>query len=105
MDVKVGPSPQWMRQRLMAMGMRSINNVVDVSNLVMLELNRPVHFFDYDKLIGNGLWIRKARPGEKMCIRDRLGEDARRRMDILFAAGGKLIPDIGIDDAFAGNEP
>ncbi len=63
-DVKVGPSPQWMRQRLTAMGMRSINNVVDISNLVMLELNRPVHFFDYDKLAGQGLWIRKAKPGE-----------------------------------------
>ncbi len=65
-DVKVGPSPQWMRQRLMAMGMRSINNLVDISNIVMLEMNRPLHFFDYDKLAGHGLWIRRAKAGETM---------------------------------------
>ena len=63
-DIQVGPSPQWMRRRLMAMGMRSINNIVDISNLVMLEMNRPLHFFDFDKLAGGGLWIRRARPGE-----------------------------------------
>ncbi len=65
-DVKVGPSPQWMRQRLMAMGMRSINNLVDISNIVMLEMNRPLHFFDFDKLEGKGLWIRRAKAGETM---------------------------------------
>ncbi|MEL7624775.1 MAG: phenylalanine--tRNA ligase subunit beta [Clostridiales bacterium] len=65
-DVKVGPSPQWMRQRLMAMGMRSINNLVDISNIVMLEMNRPLHFFDFDKLEGQGLWIRRAKAGETM---------------------------------------
>ncbi|MDR0469543.1 MAG: phenylalanine--tRNA ligase subunit beta [Peptococcaceae bacterium] len=65
-EVKVGPSPQWMRQRLMAMGMRSINNVVDISNIVMLEMNRPLHFFDFDKLEGGGVWIRRAKPGEKI---------------------------------------
>lgn len=89
-DVKVGPSPQWMRQRLMAMGMRSINNVVDVSNLVMLELNRPVHFFDYDKLIGNGLWIRKARPGETIQTLDGEVRELTEEMALVTDQGGPV---------------
>jgi len=63
-NVKVGPSPLWLKQRLMAMGMRSVNNLVDISNLVMLEMNRPVHFFDFDKIAGNGLGVRRAKAGE-----------------------------------------
>ena len=77
-----------MRQRLMAMGMRSINNVVDVSNLVMLELNRPVHFFDYDKLVGQGLWIRKAKEGEMIQTLDGQNAGSLRRWALVTDQGG-----------------
>ena len=63
-NVKVGPSPLWLKQRLNAMGMRSINNLVDISNMVMLETNQPLHFFDYDLLVGKGVHVRRAKAGE-----------------------------------------
>lgn len=63
-NIKVGPSPLWLKQRLNAMGMRSINNLVDISNLVMLETNQPLHFFDYDRLEGQGVHVRRAKAGE-----------------------------------------
>ena len=63
-DVAVGPSPQWIAQRLMLAGMRPINNVVDASNYVMLELGQPTHPYDRSRLPGRGLIVRRARPGE-----------------------------------------
>ncbi|MGH9756574.1 MAG: phenylalanine--tRNA ligase subunit beta [Candidatus Acidiferrales bacterium] len=64
--VKVQPSPDWLRQRLQAMGQNSINNVVDVTNYVMFELGQPMHAFDYDKLAEHRIVVRRARSGEKM---------------------------------------
>jgi phenylalanyl-tRNA synthetase beta chain len=64
--VKVQPSPDWLRQRLEAIGQNSINNVVDVTNYVMFELGQPLHAFDLDKLHERRIVIRRARPGEKM---------------------------------------
>ncbi len=64
--VKVQPSPDWLRQRLQAIGQNSINNVVDVTNYVMFELGQPMHAFDYDKLAEHRIVLRPARPGEKM---------------------------------------
>ncbi len=63
-NVKVGPSPDWLRQRLEKCGLRSINNVVDATNYVLLETGHPVHAFDYDKIEGQKLIIRKAKEGE-----------------------------------------
>lgn len=63
-DVKIGPSPSWLKERLEAAGLRSINNVVDVTNYVMLELGHPLHAFDAEKLEGNTLIIKNANPGE-----------------------------------------
>lgn len=65
-DVKIGPSPQWLVDRLEAMGERPINNVADITNYVMLELGQPMHAFDLDKLAGNRIVVRRARPGEKI---------------------------------------
>jgi phenylalanyl-tRNA synthetase beta chain len=64
--VQLGESPVWMKARLMGAGMRPISNVVDVTNYVMLALGNPLHAFDYDKLAGGRIVVRRARPGEKL---------------------------------------
>jgi phenylalanyl-tRNA synthetase beta chain len=63
--VKVQPSPDWLRQGLEAIGEKSINNVVDVTNYVMFELGHPLHAFDFDKLQEHRIVVRRAKPGEK----------------------------------------
>ncbi len=68
-NVKVGPSPQWLRAKIESVGIRSINNIVDISNFVMLELGQPTHAFDADKLKG-GINVRLARDGEKFLALD-----------------------------------
>jgi len=68
-NVKVGPSPQWLRMKIESVGIRSINNIVDISNFVMLELGQPMHAFDADKLKG-GINVRLARDGEKFLALD-----------------------------------
>ncbi|MFO0952565.1 MAG: phenylalanine--tRNA ligase subunit beta [Isosphaeraceae bacterium] len=65
-DVKVGESPRWLRSRLEAIGVRPVSNVVDVTNYVMFENGQPLHAYDFDKLAGKRLVVRKARPGEKI---------------------------------------
>lgn len=69
-NVKVGPSPLWLQQRVRAGGMRPINNVVDITNYVMLEMGQPLHAFDYDKLIQHKVVVRRALPGETMVTLD-----------------------------------
>ncbi len=64
--VKVGPSPAWLRERLASIGLRPINNIVDVTNYVMFELGRPLHAFDASKLEGGGIRVRLATPGEQL---------------------------------------
>src|SRR6202142_4338623 len=65
-NVKVQPSPDWLRQRLEAIGQNSINNIVDITNYVMFELGQPMHAFDLDKLSEHRIVVRRARPGEKI---------------------------------------
>ncbi|MDI9460003.1 MAG: phenylalanine--tRNA ligase subunit beta [Bacillota bacterium] len=69
-DVHIAESPLWMQLRLRAAGMRPINNVVDITNYVMLETGQPLHAFDFDKLAEGRLVIRTARPGEEMVTLD-----------------------------------
>ena len=68
-NVRVGPSPQWLRAKIESVGVRSINNIVDISNFVMLELGQPTHAFDADKLKG-GINVRVAHDGEKFLALD-----------------------------------
>ncbi|MCU1367052.1 MAG: pheT [Ilumatobacteraceae bacterium] len=68
--IRVGSSPEWIRRRLTAAGMRPINNVVDVSNFVMLELNQPNHAYDLDTLGGGGFRVRLASDGEQITTLD-----------------------------------
>ena len=74
----VGPSAPWMAERLTAAGMRPINNVVDVSNYVMLELGQPNHAYDLATLGGGGFRIRRARDGETITTLDDVDPHARR---------------------------
>src|SRR5919198_598002 len=68
--VKIGPSPSWLARRLEACGVRSISNVVDATNFVLLELGHPLHAFDLDKVAGHEIVVRTARPGERMTTLD-----------------------------------
>ena len=74
--VKVQPSPDWLRKRLEALGQASINNVVDATNYVMLELGQPMHAFDLDRLAERRIVVRRARAGEKMRTLDGIERDA-----------------------------
>ena len=68
--VRIAPSPDWIRRRLERCGVRSINNVVDVTNYVMLELGQPLHAFDLDRIHGGLLRVRRAREGEPLTTLD-----------------------------------
>ncbi len=69
-NVKVGPSPDWMRERLEAVGLRSINNVVDITNYIMLEYGQPLHAFDLENLAGRQIIVRRAQDGEGITTLD-----------------------------------
>lgn len=82
-NVKIGPSPEWMQQRLEGAGIRSINNVVDVTNFVMIELGHPVHAYDYDKITGKKLIARRAIEGEELHTLDDTSRKAKGEMLVI----------------------
>lgn len=78
--VRVGPSPDWLAKALDSVGVQSVNNVVDVTNYVMMEMGQPLHAFDFKRLGGGKIIVRRAKPGEKLAALDgksyELGRDA-----------------------------
>jgi phenylalanyl-tRNA synthetase beta chain len=92
--VKVGPSPQWLTDRLAAVGLRPINNVVDVTNYVLLETGQPLHAFDFAKLEG-GIVVRNAREGESLSALD--GSELKLRgHDLVIADDRKAVALAGV---------
>jgi len=85
-DVKIGPSPYWMQRLLMDAGMRPINNIVDVTNYVMLELGQPLHAYDLEKLNGKKLIARKAKKGEKVITIDQNKRELAESMLVIADA-------------------
>jgi phenylalanyl-tRNA synthetase beta chain len=91
--VKVQPSPDWLRQGLEAIGEKSINNVVDVTNYVMFELGHPLHAFDFDKLHEHRIVVRRAKPAEKIRTLD--GADRTLTKDMCVIADAARAVSIG----------
>ena len=97
--VRVGPSPACVQRRLDASGIRAINNVVDITNYVMLELGQPMHAFDYDRVAGHRVVVRRARPGETLVTLDGLDRvldeemlvvaDTQRAISLAGIIGGR----------------
>lgn len=85
-NVKIGPSPEWMQQRLEGAGIRAINNVVDVTNFVMIELGHPMHAYDYDKIDGHKLSVRRANEGEELHTLDDTSRKAKGEMLVIADA-------------------
>lgn len=98
--IKVKISPQWLKERLEAVGIRSINNIVDLTNFVMLETGQPIHVFDYDKIQSKKMILRKSKKEEKVTTLDGVTrkldndmlviEDKNRLIDLVGIMGGKL---------------
>ncbi len=86
-NITVGPSPAWLKTRLAASGIRSINNVVDVTNYVLMETGHPLHAFDHDKLVERRIVVRRAESGESLVTID--GEKRELDRDVLVIADAK----------------
>lgn len=94
-NVKIAPSPKWMRMRLRAMGVRPINNIVDITNYVMLEYGQPMHAFDREFLEGHAIDVRRARSGETIVTLD--GEERKlTEKDLLICDGAKPVAVAGV---------
>jgi phenylalanyl-tRNA synthetase beta chain len=103
--VKVGPSPAWMQERLKAVGLRPINNLVDVGNYVMLELGQPLHVFDAKKIHGRQIIVRRATDNEKLVTLDGKERTLNGRMLVIADAARPLViaglmggADAGVDE-------
>lgn len=93
-DIEIKESPEFIKRRLASVGMRSINNVVDISNYVMLEYGQPLHFFDQDKL-GNHILVRNASEGERIVTLDGK-ERLLKENDIVITDGKKPVAIAGV---------
>lgn len=86
-NLRIGPSPLWMQKAITASGMRPINNIVDITNFVMLETGQPMHAFNYDDLEGNKIIVRNAKDGESITTLD--GKEYLLSTDMLVIADGE----------------
>ncbi len=100
--VKVQPSPDWLRQRLEAIGQNSINNVVDITNYVMFELGHPLHAYDLDKLNERRIVVRKSKAGEKIRTLDGAERTLAKNMCVIADGNGSRA--IGIGGVMGGAE-
>ncbi|MGL4393000.1 MAG: phenylalanine--tRNA ligase subunit beta, partial [Fusobacteriaceae bacterium] len=82
-NVKISESPVWLKKRIESMGLKSINNIVDISNFVMFEYNQPIHIFDADKINGGKIIVRKAEKGEKLKTLD--GQERELNGELVIA--------------------
>jgi phenylalanyl-tRNA synthetase beta chain len=87
-DLSITESPQWLKERLNAMGTKSINNVVDISNYVLLEMGQPMHFYDRDKIRGGYLEVRRANPGEELLTLEQKTHKLEKTNLVIADAGG-----------------
>ena len=88
--VKVGPSPEWLRKRLLSIGLRPIDNVVDVSNFILWELGQPLHTFDADKIAGGKVIVRRAAEGEKIVTLDEVERKLSQEDIVIADANGPM---------------
>lgn len=98
-DVKIGASPEWIVRRLTSSGVRSINNIVDITNYVMLEYGQPLHAFDINKLEENYLCVRRALPEEKLVTLDEIERDLNEN-SVLIATNKKPVGLAGLMGGF-----
>src|SRR2546425_12569382 len=90
LDVRLGPSPAWIRDRLEAVGVRPINNVVDLTNYVMMEMGHPSHAFDLARVPDGRLIVRWAREGDRLTTLDGVGRILAGRVGVVAGAEGAL---------------
>ena len=89
-DVKVGQSPEWLQEKLLAIGLHPINNVVDISNFVLFELGQPLHTFDADKIAGGKVIVRRAGEGEKIVTLDGVERNLHANDMVIANAEGPM---------------
>ncbi|MBO7520448.1 MAG: phenylalanine--tRNA ligase subunit beta, partial [Clostridia bacterium] len=85
-NLRIAPSPDWMQKAIIAAGMRPINNIVDITNFVMLETGQPMHAFNYNEIAGRQIIVRNAKEGEKIVTID--GSEFNLTPDMLVIADG-----------------
>lgn len=93
-DVTIQPSPQWLQNRLMASGVRPINNVVDVTNYILMEYGQPLHAFDYDRLHSKNIVVRRAHEGETLTTLD--GVERQLTDEIVITDGTRPVAMAGV---------
>ncbi|CUI16051.1 phenylalanyl-tRNA synthetase beta subunit [Candidatus Protochlamydia naegleriophila] len=94
-DIKVGPSPDWLKTKLEKCGLRSVNNVVDVTNYVLMEMGHPLHAFDYDRLNGQQIIVRRAKEGETFETLDGK-ERVLKESHLMICAGERPVAIAGV---------